>query len=210
MTATKPPLKVITKPPAAGQVDRWHICTSGFRQETGEQTGLQRLWLRLGALRDPGTCVLLEPWDLDVDNLAELIWLCRPEGGSQDRPCLCPIVKIYGYSWGGWTAVLLARQLRRGGIHVRHLVLCDAVYRPRPWLLRWIALTSWPVIRIPDNVRRVSWFRQHENRPRGHDVVADDPTWTEIHSPQVAQVEHRYMDELRDFQSTAEVVARSF
>ncbi len=182
-------------------IARWHILISGFLQATGEPTGLQRLWLRLGRLRDPSTCVLLQPWDADVANLAELIWLCRPAEKS-------PAVKIYGYSWGGSTAVRLARQLKKRGIAIRWMVLCDAVHRPRWWPLRWMALLPWMRIRIPDNVEEVWWCRQYENLPRGHGVVADDPGKTAVAGPLVATNEHSYMDELREFQEAAELIAR--
>ncbi|HUT11796.1 MAG TPA: hypothetical protein VMY42_14950 [Thermoguttaceae bacterium] len=196
-TGPFPALRLVNELPA---IRSWHVCISGFRQQTGEPTGLQRLWLKLGERRDPETCVFLEPWDLDYDNLAELIWLCRPAW----RP---PTVRIYGYSWGGYSAVLLARALRSRGIGVRHLVLCDAVYRHRYWLGQWRAFVGWPKIRVPDNVREVFWWRQKGNWPRGHDVVAKDPQKTKIHDPYVAICTHHYMDELESFQQTALTLA---
>lgn len=188
-------------------VRRWHIVISGFLQNEGRPTGMVRLWRWLGQEHSgPESCVELRSWNDNFRDLAELIWRVQPAAPEESGPT----VMIYAYSWGaGWGAIELARQLRKRGIPVAAMVLSDPVYRS-PWRsLAWLAMVSWSSIRVPANVRRVTWFRQRMNRPAGHRLVAADPAATEIAPPVLAHVTHQYMDDLRSFHLECERVART-
>lgn len=177
----------------------WHVVISGFTQSLSHPSGAQSLWDALRRARRPRPCgqcdgdsapVLLFPWDADWAGLAELIWRFRP----LDRPTR---VFCYAYSWGGgWGFPNLARELRKRGIEVSHAVLCDAVYRPRCRLLSAAALTPWPKILVPDNVREVTWYYQRGGLPAGHEVVAEDPDQTLVNPGVLIHgVTHHYMDD---------------
>lgn len=192
------PLTISQRP----AIHTWHVLCAGFLQREGDPNGFLRLWHELHAEHaGPDTCVLLRQWSDDTNRLAELIFrLC-----NRTAPCIV----LYGYSWGGWSAVLLARQLQRRGLFVDHLVLCDAVYRHWYWLGQWRAFWPWKRIVIPANVAEVTWFRQRFDWPRGHDVVAEDGRETRVHEPREVRVAHVYMDDLAEFRATAKAIARN-
>ena len=181
----------------------WHLLFRGFRQTEGDLSGVQRLWREL--LRQhggPDTMVDCRAWHEDVAEIAENI--CVHANGSTP-----PVICLYGYSWGGMTAVTLARQLNRRGLDVRHVVLSDAVYRHWYMLGQWRAMVPYSQILIPGNVQEVSWLRQTFNWPRGHQLVAEDANKTIIHKPIImTAVAHAYMDDLAAFYSLAMRVAR--
>lgn len=176
----------------------------GFQQNEGRPTGIVRLWRRLRAA-DPQAEVLLRSWADNWNHLAELIWQCR----NGDLPDVC----LHGYSWGGASAVRLARELHRRGVPVRAMVLCDAVYRHRYRLGWWRSLVSWSKLEIPPNVREVFSLRQRNPRlqpgrpggfiqPAGHDIIAESTT-THIHPAEVLTVDHSYMDDADRFHELA-------
>jgi hypothetical protein len=171
-------------------VHEWHICITGYSQQTGEPTGLHKLWQRLGRLRKSDVCVELREWNSDWRKVAELIWLTSQNG----KP---PRITIYAYSWGaGYGFVQLARELKRRGLSVDAAVLADPVYHSRHRLTRWLAMVANPLIRIhvPANVREVFWTRQTCSRPCAHDLVADSDD-TLIHPARNRTATHTYMDD---------------
>ncbi len=179
----------------------WHLLFRGLRQEEGDLSGMQRLWRELLSQHGgPDTVVDCRAWWENVNEIAENIF-----AHANSKP---PIICLYGYSWGGFTAVKLARELLRRGLPVRYMVLTDAVYRHYYRLGHWRALVPWSEIIIPKNVVEVFWFRQTCDRPRGHRLVAEDPEATLIHSPDVNDhIPHFIMDDLREFHNLAEDVA---
>lgn len=195
-------------------ISKWHICISGFLQSEGDPTGIVDLWLRMqGAYSTSTTRVELRSWCTNWSDMAELIWRTRPKDGA-------PIVCIYGYSWGGFSATLLASELKRRGIGVRVMVLCDAVYRHWYWLGQWRAFMPWSRIEVPSNVRHVFWFRQNNPRikwgrsggtfqPAGHEVVAADIRTTHIHKPEEISSEHAYADDWAAFHNRCFDAARA-
>lgn len=192
----------ITTVSVAPAIAVWHVVISGFTQHRGDPTGSQRLWLKLRGLVNNGrSCVEFFPWNSNWRDVAEWIWRCRPE----ERP---PRVYVYAYSWGaGGGFVRLARALRKRGIEIEFAVLSDPVYCPPLRCLAWLALVPWIPIRVPDNVRRVHYFLQRLNFPRGHKLVADDARRTTIERPQEARQVHHYMDTLFAWQYLCSDVA---
>ncbi len=184
-------------------IREWHVVISGFTQQSGTLNGCVQIWgelIRLAASR-PDARVELLTWNDNVANLAELISRIAPEIEQ-------PIVNIYGYSWGGMTAANFARELRRRSIDVNQMVLSDAVYRHWFNLGQWRALVPSIPIWIPDNVKRVKWFRQKENWPRGHDLRADNPGKTMIEPPVVLQTDHCWMDDHKAFRNACTAAAK--
>jgi len=171
-------------------IEQWLVVISGFLQDEGQPTGMVDLWAQLHHLHSgPTTRVELRSWDDDWHAVAEFIWRQRPPGNHLD-------VCLFAYSWGGPSAMELARQLGRRGISVRRMVLSDPVYR-NLWKL-WRVFFRWPTIAVPANVQRVTWFRQHRDWPAGHDLVAEGPD-TQIDPPEVLERGHSYMDESLHF-----------
>ena len=176
----------------SARIRKWVICVSGFLQDRSKPTGMARLWRDLHDIVGPESQVLLLNWDDNVREYAEMIWQFSNESPE-------PAIAIFGYSWGGSTAVNLAAALRKRGLSVGCMVLSDPVYRH--WWLprRWTSMLDWMSIRVPDNVRKVVWFRQRENKPAGHDLVPADRTKTTIYPAVEATLTHQYMDDYRPF-----------
>lgn len=178
----------------------WNVCISGFLQNESRLTGVLAIWRRLHAdFYGSDVRVELRTWRENWSALADCIHLLRPDDQQ-------PVVNVFGYSWGGYAAVLLARQLERRGIVVANLVLCDAVYRHSYWLGNWRALVPWSRIVVPANVQRVRWFRQRVGMPMGHEVVPADERRTHVYPAKSVGVEHVYMDELPEFAATCRAV----
>ena len=184
-------------------IHNWHIVIPGFLQNEGEPVGMVWLWNDLHHIHTgPETAVVLREWKADWNALAELIWRLR--GNYRPR------IAVYAYSWGGMSAMILARQLQGRGLDVDWMVLSDPVYRHWYSLGNWRLLVPWSRIVVPSNVRRVDWFQQRTDLPQAHRLVAADPTATHIGEPWEAfDVKHSYMDDLREFQKRCREVARN-
>lgn len=182
-------------------VKEWHIVLSGFRQRQGDVNGMVLIWQDLKRAIPNHAVLQLHSWNCNVPDLAELIARLAPDDAQ-------PRVNIYGYSWGGQSAVHLAHQLRRRGVGVAHMVLSDAVYRhwyPLGW---WRAFVPWRSLRVPENVQRVTHFRQRESFPMGHTVVADNPGRTKLDPVQWLKTDHCWMDDAPQFRRACLAAAR--
>jgi pimeloyl-ACP methyl ester carboxylesterase len=165
----------------------------------GAATGMMRLW---GQLHDahcgPGVCVERLAWSDCPVSVAEHVRLLANWYPSE--------VLIFGYSWGAALGIKIARELQKRSINVAHLVLSDPVYRHAYWAGNWRAFFAGVPIRVPANVREVTWWRQFEDTPRGHDLVARGEN-TILHAARVATATHAFMDELPDFHAEAQRIA---
>lgn len=187
-------------------IESWHIVIAGFLQDEGETNGMVTLWRNLHSrYAGPDTCVEFRAWSDCAHTLAEKIWLCSPRVNG--RTPEGPSVKLYGYSWGGYSASLVAYELAKRGIGVEAMVLSDAVYRHYYALGQWRALVPWSRIQIPGNVGEVHWFRQRNNLPAGHKLIADDPNRTLVHEPVELDCIHQYADDASAFHAKALEVA---
>lgn len=187
-------------------IQHWRILIGGFLQHEGRPSGIGRLWRYVhSAMAAPGTVVDLKSWSDNWNHAAE--WIYRLRNGTT------PDIRIMGYSWGGMSATLLARALAEHGLTVRHLVLCDAVYRHRYKLGQWRALLPGSQIVVPANVLEVHWLRQLNPRfdwrrrgspiqPAGHDVVAESRR-TCVHAPIILDCEHHDCDDTPEFHQLA-------
>jgi len=185
------------------EMREWHVVISGFQQRSGTLNGTVRVW---GDLREivagrPDACVELLTWDDDNADLAERISRLAPLDEM-------PLINVYGYSWGGMSAANFARQLRRRGLAVNHIVLCDAVYRHWYWAGQWRAFVSAWAIRIPDNVHQVTQFRQKESLPMGHAIKADNPGLTEVGPINWLTTDHCWMDDHPAFRKACREAAK--
>lgn len=179
----------------AEPINRFHVVVAGFCQDVGHPNGSLQLWRRLhGKYASPDTCVDFLRWSDSMSDRADMIRRCGPVSS--------PYVNIYGYSWGGYSAVELARKLEHRGIAVDNLILCDAVYRHRYWLGRWRAFAPFCRIVIPPNVRHVTWFYQRQNLLlKGHRVVDWDrrERWEGVELLRT----HIHMDDSQEFHGAA-------
>lgn len=182
-------------------VKRWTIVIAGFLQHEGTSNGMVGLWGKIRAkYASPDHAVLFRTWNLDASTLAELIWRQRPKGNLT--------ITLIGYSWGAAGCVRLAKQLRNRAIDVENMVLSDPVYRHWYWLGNWRAFVSSIPIKIPSNVRAVTWFRQRTNKPQGHALLPTNANTT-IHGGQLFACTHQYMDDLEEFQTASLQIAGS-
>lgn len=181
-------------------IREWHVVISGFQQKSGTLNGIAQIWLQLVALMAcrPEARVELLTWKDDFGNLAETI--SRIASTTSTNPDgIKPVINIYGYSWGGMSAVNFARELQDRGLDVNHMVLSDAVYRHWYWLGQWRAFAPWRSIMIPENVRQVTQFRQKRNWPRGHTIKADNPGKTKLGMVRWLNAKHCWMDDQAAF-----------
>jgi pimeloyl-ACP methyl ester carboxylesterase len=185
-----------------GPIFSWHFVISGFTQREGESNGWGQLWRKLNYLSNDGCCVEFKTWRQRWSDVADLVEQWRPQNRD-------PVVKIYGYSFGGMSAVILASELKRRGIGVRHLLLADAVYRCWTVLGWWRSMVPFSRIVVPENVEQVDWFRQKHSRfalfrdgapaldrfamPAGNDVVAENPRFTKIAEAKRLDCEHTFV-----------------
>ncbi len=199
-------------------IERWHFVIPGLTQSEGKPDGWSLLWRELNHLSTDTCCVEFKTWHSRWSDIAEVVSLFR---GSS-----LPTVKVYGYSFGGYSAVLLARQLMRRGIPVHTLLLCDAVLRYPFVLGDWRSMAP-GTITIPKNVRNVYSYRQthprfsfHRNggewtgwkrwpQPAGHDLVAECPIHTYMHEPLILDAEHVWMDDQPEVHAKAQQIAKA-
>jgi len=187
----------------AAHIHEWDIVIAGFLQREGTPNGMIGLWQTLHALHAcPQRAVVFRTWNSEWRDLATLIFRTRDAAAQ-------PTVKVYAYSYGaGFGAVQLAEELKKRGLGVRHMVLSDAVYRSACLFGRLSALLPFASIEVPDNVRRVTWFRQAKNRPMGHEVFAADPARTKVDPATWASVPHQAMDDLVVFHQECRRIAK--
>lgn len=171
------------------KIHEWHIVVSGFRQRQGNLNGMDKIWdmAEIRAKSRPDARAMIYPWHCDVADIAGLIMRKRD-------PDTMPLVNLYGYSWGGMTCVNLSEELRDREIDVRTMVLSDAVYR------HWHRGGQWRTflpmsIYIPDNVKQVIHFKQRENWPFGHTLVAKNPGMTDMAPMRWLTAKHQHMDD---------------
>ncbi len=177
----------------------WHICISGFLQSEARLNGVLRLWLEtVRPLQEPNTFTTYRRWNSHWSSLAEFIQFTRGSGSMK--------LGIYAYSYGaGWGAMRLALALRQRGIEVDEMVLSDPVYRHGCRGLAWLSMVRWPRIRVPANVKRVTWFYQNTNRPAGHPLI--DAHGQPIGGLYVPGVIHQAMDDLPAFHEACRAAA---
>lgn len=163
---------------------RWVVVISGFTETRVKQTGSEILWRKLRPFCSPNTTIQFREWDSDWEGMASFI----DRNSFHDTRVL-----VAAYSWGaGHGFVKLAEALAKRNRYIDRAVLCDPVYRAPLLPLRWLALTRWPTIKLPHNVRAVDWLYQRKNRPWGHQPVLSTgfkPRGIEL------QVKHDEMDE---------------
>ena len=166
---------------------KWIYIIPGFLQNRGGDNGMVSLWKSLHMMySNYSTRVELAHWNSDWRAHAECInRMCGDQQGK---------IVIAGYSWGGYSSTLLARELAKHGRKVQQMVLCDAVYRHRYWLGNWRAMWPYSKIEIPANVSEVTWFRQKQNYPRGHKLKPESDT-TIIHRPLELKKNHAKCDD---------------
>lgn len=169
-------------------IREWHIVISGFLQRPENLNALDQVWdeAEAKAKTRPDARAMIYPWNCDISAIAQLINRKRDREGM-------PLVNLYVYSWGGMTGFNLAGQLRDREIDVAHVVSSDAVYRHWYRLGQWRAVVPWSKIYIPDNVKRVTQFRQKENWPSGHQLVATNPGLTDLEPVRWLKAKHQYM-----------------
>lgn len=189
---------------APAVIKTWHIPIFGFRQTIGQPTGIDKLWSSLRVFSTTSVSVFPPlKWNTDFENISEFIhnhWF-----PGTDRP----EILVYAYSWGcGHGATSLAKGLKRRGLLIDSMVLCDPVYYK--WGQWWRALICSPSITIPQNVVEVHSFFQRLNKPQGTSLYAENEERTTIHVAKQLYRSHAYMDEAPEFHSKCLEIAEKF
>lgn len=171
-------------------IDEWIVSVTGFGQREGHLTGLEILHTLIRKkCSGVESIALLKSWNDNTNDVAERIWRMRRIGGT-------PRVVLIGFSYGGYTAVLIAKELQKRGIKVSHLFLVDAVWRYSRYFPSFVSLLPFWRIHIPTNVKKVINWRQYVSKPKGHKIVVD-PDHTE-HEEHTLDVIHSYCDDHPD------------
>ena len=171
-------------------IDLWIILISGFTEDLRSVTGTEKLWSKLRGQSAPQTCVQHRLWKDDWEGFASMIFRNSVEA---------PRIVVGAYSWGGgWGFTQLAANLGSCGLKIAHAVLADPVYRSPLHVMKWRSLINRgplaPKIRIAENVEKVTWLRQKQNKPQGHELVWNATT-TEVEGPAVLHMDHGYVDD---------------
>lgn len=175
-----------------GHINRWLFIISGFTQNAYTANGSERIWRFLRKRRNETTEVRLCEWSEDFKALTH----CVVRLGNVHNP---PHVCVFGYSWGGASAINFANHLSGAGIHVPSMVLCDPVHRHWHPLGLWRSLSPCIPLPIPGNVKRLWLLRQKEKWPYGHGVKPVDPNYTTIMDEKWVRSEHEWMDDSKEY-----------
>lgn len=185
-------------------IHTWHVIVGGFRQTTGEPTGMQSLFKMMHS-RFARKGVEISPleWNSRFADFAELIRWTSP-GARKTR------ITIASYSWGTTGARNLARELYKRGFGVHSIVSSDGVYRHGYWAGQWRALVPWSTIYMPGNVKEVHYFVQRDDKLlKGHKIDREEgEAFPKIAPPIVLDGRvHNFMDESEEFHEAALLAA---
>lgn len=184
-------------------IDRLIHLRSGCFQDRHKVCGIEPLADAIHhAIAGPSTRVEFAKWGDSVKESAAYIARRIDPAGR---------VVLIGYSFGGDAVIDLAWELKKRGVGVADLVLCDAVYRTGilpTWLTANVySLLPFGKLKIPPNVGRVHRFYQRINIPQGHELKIVDPDRTKVVLDVDLKLRHEQMDESPEFQSEARRVA---
>lgn len=179
-------------------INAWAILIAGFTQREGQATPIEKLHRKTSkTLSGPDSVVVLRSWRDSTYDLAQRI--------SNWRNGEPPKIVVIGYSYGGYSAVRLCRELQHLHLPVDRLYLIDPVAR---WLSKFPSIFSMfniLPITVPANVRNTKVWRQTSNYPRGarvrQEASSGDPTDMVNCGGQIEQtvfpyVPHENMDDL--------------
>ncbi len=182
------------------KLGKFFVCISGFTQTRGTYHGV--LSLREQLIQEGLSChedsrVWLLTWKENFERIAtEMLNVCAHHG-------MKPVVMITGYSYGGWGALQLAKELNKHGIIVHTMILSDPVGRPWYWPRPLPAVTSLLgrnyafKLHVPPNVKSLHSYFQRTNRPQGHQLVTTNGTAET--APIELQYPHSRMDDAKEY-----------
>jgi hypothetical protein len=164
----------------------------GFRESNAARTGTEDAFYSIIRLFASSGITTYHPknWTADVKELAHEL----ARQGIRN-------VALVSYSHGQAAAVAFAKFAYTLGISTDLWLACDPVYRPT-FLPRWNCLQPLAFramlpngkITVPRCIRRVAWVRQKIDLPRGHDLIAEDPTSTHVADPLIIPLRHTLID----------------
>jgi len=179
-------------------VERWIVCVGGLGQDEPGRHGIDEIQ---DAVFRQCTCEFTRvprmSWRDSPKAIARRIFNRRPVGHQ-------PRVVLIGFSYGGWTAVLIARELEGLNVPVETLLLIDAVWRPLAWLPSLTSLMRRWKIDLPANVGACYAWRQKRSTPCGHDI---DPGRVRQFTEHTLNVPHDEIDEHPEVWAKALAVA---
>ena len=168
-------------------VEHWIVVFSGFLEE-GHLSGMECMHdaLRLQCSTDD-RIVLLKSWKDNVGHIAERMFNRRPVDHQ-------PRITIAGFSYGGMSATLLAKELAKYQWSVELMFLIDAVYRWGDSTPSFLSMLKFWKIKVPENVKVLYSWRQSVTKPSGHELKVNKQKtqWIE----QTLAIPHRKIDEV--------------
>jgi pimeloyl-ACP methyl ester carboxylesterase len=194
-------------------INSWTCFFSGFTQGEGTPTPLEKIHRRVSQrLAAPDCVVTLNTWRDSVRDRAKRIQRWR-----NGKP---PRIVVVGYSYGGWSANNLCRELQKFDLEVEALLLCDPVGRIFGHLPSVFSMLNIIPLTVPANVRNLWTWRQVYDRPRGAAIrLAKDFSAMEANEDKVnagtiwhadkvkTSIPHVNMDDLNEFSDTVRKVA---
>lgn len=162
-------------------------------EETTRQSGIFDLFDQLWVKRSKLDAMIHAPylWDHSISNLAAFL---RGRGAKK--------VLVYGYSWGGCTAINLCKKISE--IEVSELYLSDPVRRPFSVMGRLSLLRNLLPFYIPRNVKSTRLYRQEGDWPTGFSGKVHSSLNQTIEEFVAQKVKHVDMDKYPGF--TADVL----
>ena len=171
------------------------VIASGFRENEGHENGQYNNWLTLRELANRSRFV--HPpirWNQSGKDMACFIDRVTDRGGK---------INVVAYSWGaGVFFVEFVKHLKKLGRTIDHAVLIDPVYRSRI-MPKWLPFNPTSMTRLGKidchkNVRKISLFRQDQDRPSGREVK--NLGYGKIVTDRKLDYGHSYMDDAREVQ----------
>lgn len=185
-------------------VTNWVVCISGYMQTEGLRSGIHKIQHAIHQqCSGPQTRVLLKAWRDCMTELANRITMWKPSGAQ-------PRVTIIGYSYGGYTATLLADELDHRGVDTENLLLIDPVWRPRARWASPLSLNRSCTIDVPRSVKNLWYWRQIARRctePQGHAINVYKTTVWHNRDAKPLRYDHKSIDDAHEIKQQALAVA---
>lgn len=190
----------------------WIDLISGFRQTPEYVTGIERLWSRVRGFSNEKVRVNFTEWN--ANRRAQVEFMLRHCADD------CQFIQV-DYSWGlGYGGKWLAEELGDRDRKVNHVIGIDGVYHSdaMPWRAITGPITNRlvgkPVIWMPDNVERVTYWRQNIDKwynPKGHEIrVVGDTDGKKVEFVRYLHRSHSAMDEAPEIHDFAvEVITQA-
>ena len=173
--------------------DYWIILICGNRKRKLEPNGMIELCDKLGEFRAENVYVCLRNYHDDFESLANTIYLFGKHHKKKAK------VIIAAYSMGCHNSLCyFINRLDRYRIDVESIVLSDPVAKSRWKMFAFLTFFTKNIILPP--VKKLRYFIQRTQFPKGHFIKCRYPLWEEQIKPEkILKKKHSEMDDCEEF-----------